>query len=622
MGLIIVCNVGILKIPVARYLLGLPVPKESRLNGRIFGVSLFGILGLWYIRLLFNHVFIDRNLPQGLFELTDPREFIGLVIFVGAGFFIGYIVSVNMELRLAAHQNLETANESLERRVAERTAELTAVHQELVAHYEEMRLSQEILRDTNLYLENLINYANAPIIVWDPQFTITRFNHAFEFMTGRSEAEVLGQSLNMLFPPAYEAESMRLIHKTLAGERWETVEIAILHRDGSIRTVLWNSATLFAPDTHKPIATIAQGNDITERKKAEAALKSSQDRYQTLMKQSFEALALIDIEIQEIVEVNRRFTELLGYSLPEDSPLYVNKVVLDSKENLENRYGKMASQQQDLTVDTIVFRHKNGTVIYAERAGTIIKIDGRDYLLVSGRDMTAERLRQAELARNVEFARRVQRELLPELPDSPFVTIRTLYYPYNFVSADSYHLEWRREGKILRGFLIDVSGHGLATAIQTSSINVLLHEVTSAKLPLIEQLRRINARAAKYFTEGAYAAILGFELDFSMRELRYVGAGITQFYANARKIESPGMFVGMWADPEFTERKIFVEEGDSLCFLTDGFTDALVQPENAGLWSQGGRIFDADVTALERLAESGGLRDDATGICLQVNKMQ
>ncbi|MHC1758963.1 MAG: PAS domain-containing protein [Negativicutes bacterium] len=267
MGLIIVCNVGILKIPVARYLLGLPVPKESRLNGRIFGASLFGILGLWYIRLLFNHVFIDRNLPQGLFELIDPREFIGLVIFVGAGFFIGYIVSVNMELRLAAYQNLETANESLERRVAERTAELTAVHQELVAHYEEMRLSQEILRDTNLYIENLINYANAPIIVWDPQFTITRFNHAFEFMTGRSEAEVLGQSLNMLFPPEYEAESMRLIHKTLAGERWETVEIAILHRDGSIRTVLWNSATLFTPDTHKPIATIAQGNDITERKK-------------------------------------------------------------------------------------------------------------------------------------------------------------------------------------------------------------------------------------------------------------------------------------------------------------------------------------------------------------------
>ncbi|MDD1648342.1 MAG: PAS domain S-box protein, partial [Methanomicrobiales archaeon] len=41
-------------------------------------------------------------------------------------------------------------------------------------------LAEEALRETSQYLENLINHANAPIIVWDPQFLITRFNHAFE----------------------------------------------------------------------------------------------------------------------------------------------------------------------------------------------------------------------------------------------------------------------------------------------------------------------------------------------------------------------------------------------------------------------------------------------------------
>ena len=129
--------------------------------------------------------------------------------------------------------------------------------------------AEETLRDTNAYLENLINYANAPIIVWDPQFRITRFNHAFEFLTGRSEAEVIGQSLEVLFPSALAEDSMALIRKTMTGERWETVEIKILHRDESVRAVLWNSATLFAPDGQTPIATIAQGQDITERKQAE-----------------------------------------------------------------------------------------------------------------------------------------------------------------------------------------------------------------------------------------------------------------------------------------------------------------------------------------------------------------
>jgi diguanylate cyclase (GGDEF)-like protein/PAS domain S-box-containing protein len=133
----------------------------------------------------------------------------------------------------------------------------------------ESRLAEDALREANAYLENLVNYANAPIIVWDPQFRITRFNHAFEFLTGRSEAEVLGQSLEILFPPALSGNAMAQIHKTRTGERWETVEIEILHRDGSPRTVLWNSATLFTPDGQMPIATIAQGHNITARKEAE-----------------------------------------------------------------------------------------------------------------------------------------------------------------------------------------------------------------------------------------------------------------------------------------------------------------------------------------------------------------
>jgi len=113
--------------------------------------------------------------------------------------------------------------------------------------------------------------------VWDPQFRITRFNHAFELLTGLQEADVLGQSLEILFPPETAAAAMAQIRKTLSGERWETVEINIRHVDASLRTVLWNSATLFAADGKTAMATIAQGQDVTERKRAEEALTASND---------------------------------------------------------------------------------------------------------------------------------------------------------------------------------------------------------------------------------------------------------------------------------------------------------------------------------------------------------
>lgn len=145
-----------------------------------------------------------------------------------------------------------------------------------VLNITEQKQAEEALRETNEYLENLINHANAPIIVWDTGFRITRFNHAFENLTGFNENEMLGKSLEILFPGEKTEKSMLEIYKTLAGEHWETLEIEIQKRDQTVSTILWNSATILAHDGRTPIATIAQGQDITERKKTEEALRQSE----------------------------------------------------------------------------------------------------------------------------------------------------------------------------------------------------------------------------------------------------------------------------------------------------------------------------------------------------------
>ena len=176
----------------------------------------------------------------------------------------------------------------------------------------ERKRTEEALRETNAYLENLLNYANVPIIVWDPQFRITRFNHAFELLTGRREKDVVGNSLVMLFPPELIENSMALIRETLTGERWKTVEIKILHLDESVRTVLWNSATLFAADCQTPIATIAQGNDITERKRAEEELFRQKVLLASILESSSEAIFAKDIA-GKYVSINESGARMLGH---------------------------------------------------------------------------------------------------------------------------------------------------------------------------------------------------------------------------------------------------------------------------------------------------------------------
>ena len=133
----------------------------------------------------------------------------------------------------------------------------------------ERKQAEEVERTTGQYLDCLFNYANVPIIVWDPQFRITRFNHAFESLTGRRADQVLESPWRFSSRPRLVESSMERIKETLSGKRLESAEIHILAIDGSERTVLWNSAAIFGPDGKTVAATIAQGQDITERKQRE-----------------------------------------------------------------------------------------------------------------------------------------------------------------------------------------------------------------------------------------------------------------------------------------------------------------------------------------------------------------
>jgi PAS domain S-box-containing protein len=142
---------------------------------------------------------------------------------------------------------------------------------------------QEKLRETNEYLQSLFKYANAPIIVWDTDFKITQFNTAFERLTNYYADEVIGKQLDLLFPVAGKESSMQRIKETLSGEYFESVEIPILCKDSTEKVVLWNSANIMASDGRTIIATIAQGQDITERKAIEKDLIDRETNLQLLV---------------------------------------------------------------------------------------------------------------------------------------------------------------------------------------------------------------------------------------------------------------------------------------------------------------------------------------------------
>ena len=137
-------------------------------------------------------------------------------------------------------------------------------------------VAEKELQNTKNYLENLISNANAPIIVWNAENKTQLFNRAFENLTGYSSEEVRGRKISFLFPKSELKDSIAKI-RTAMMENLETIELPIYTKNKDIRTVLWNSAKIF-DDNGNILSTIVQGNDITERIKAELEIRKSKEK--------------------------------------------------------------------------------------------------------------------------------------------------------------------------------------------------------------------------------------------------------------------------------------------------------------------------------------------------------
>ncbi|MCK4255976.1 PAS domain-containing protein, partial [candidate division WOR-3 bacterium] len=236
--------------------------------------------------------------------------------------------------------------------------------------------------ETSDHLNNLIRYTNAPIIVWNPDKKITIFNEAFEEMSGRSEAEMVGQLLDVLFPEESRSDSLRKIESASKGEYWETVEIPILHKDGNIRIGLWNSANIYGEDGKTLIATIAQGQDITERKRTEDALRKSEERYRTLQTNIPVGIFRTTPE-GKFLSANPTLIKMLGYDSQEE--LLVTSVV-DIYITPEQRQEFIKRMNKEgLVVDfEVKLRRKDGLTFWGslsatavtDRTGKVIHYDG------------------------------------------------------------------------------------------------------------------------------------------------------------------------------------------------------------------------------------------------------
>jgi PAS domain S-box-containing protein len=277
--------------------------------------------------------------------------------------------------------------------------------------------AEEILRKTKEYLENLIRYANGPIIVWNSRFEITEVNPAFEVLAGLHRDEVIGQSLSVLFTDESREQSLDLFRQTLTGERLETVEIPIRHISGDTYIVLWNSANVL-DSGGTVIATIAQGQDITLRKRVEKALQEREELFREVFNNANDAMFLNEMRpdgLGPYILVNEIAIRCLGYTReellgtsPQDSmpvPVFQEFMPASMKKLIEDGYATFES----------VYHRKDGSDYPVEVSTHAFLLQGKQVALSIVRDITERKKVEAELKKYHENLEKIVEKRTSEL---------------------------------------------------------------------------------------------------------------------------------------------------------------------------------------------------------------
>ncbi|MCX7021433.1 MAG: PAS domain S-box protein [bacterium] len=261
------------------------------------------------------------------------------------------------------------------------------------------KLVEKALREEMDRVQTYLDIAGVIILTLDAQGSVTLINQKGCEVLGRPEGEILGKNWKDNFIPDWTRERVEYtFNRLMAGEvdPLRYVESYILTRDEKMRLIAWNN-TVFTDDAGNETGTLSSGEDITERRLAETALKESEEKFRNFFENEPEYCYMVSPE-GIILDVNRAALSTLGYEKKELVGAPLRRIYApeshDKMERLLTQWKEMGTPQNE----EMIIQTKGGDKRYVLLSATaVLGLDGEPVHSISvQRDITERR--QAETA--------------------------------------------------------------------------------------------------------------------------------------------------------------------------------------------------------------------------------
>ena len=183
-----------------------------------------------------------------------------------------------------------------------------------IGHAEQLQTEQSLLASESR-LRTVLDSALSAVIVVDTTGRITDWNTRPEEMFGWTRDQSIGQELaERIIPPRYREAHRRALDRFRAtGEGPalnRVIELTALRRDGTEFPV---ELFISSMDSDNTLAFCGFVTDISERKRAEEALRDSEEMLRATFSQAGVGIAVTSLD-SHYLQVNDKYCAILGYT--------------------------------------------------------------------------------------------------------------------------------------------------------------------------------------------------------------------------------------------------------------------------------------------------------------------
>ena len=239
-----------------------------------------------------------------------------------------------------------------------------------------VRQAQEALRESEKRLSTIFAASPDCIYLSDTQGRVLDANPTLLELVGLSLEQIQERNILDFFAGDDPSELLQAVSRLQAGEGVRGLEVKAKLATGEIRDYEIHAIPLRESGVVTAILSVAR--DVTERKRAEEALRESEKKYRQLIENLNEGIWVIDQDAYTTF-ANPRMAEMLGYTVEEMQGKHLFSFMDEcgveiAKHNLERRRQGIKEQHD------FEFLRKDGTRIYTRLETSPITDDDGNYI--------------------------------------------------------------------------------------------------------------------------------------------------------------------------------------------------------------------------------------------------